>query len=76
MLRYASVVTGEAPSGSINGTNPAFTLANTPQVEPAVYLNGQCKLFGTGNDNTRSGATLTFLSAPLAGDQIMVDYEK
>lgn len=66
----------EAPTGSINGTNTAFTLTATPQNGNfvSVFLNGLLQQPGVGNDYTISGTTITFTSAPIAGDVILVQY--
>lgn len=60
---------GETPSGSINGSNTAFTLAATPS-GVMVVVNGI--LQAEGLDYTRSGNTITFLTAPSTGDWIRV----
>lgn len=76
-LLSANFVTRETPSGSVNGSNTTFTLANTPTAATEeVYLNGLLQDVGAGNDYTVSGATLTFLDAPLTGDKIRVNYRK
>lgn len=75
-LKYGNHVTNETPSGTIDGTNTAFTLANTPQGSPSLYLNGQILEPGSGNDYTISGAAITMLYAPLAGDKLRAYYFK
>jgi len=68
----------ETPSGTVNGTNATFTLANTPIAGTVkVFLNGVRMEPGAGNDFTRSGDTLTMLttSIPVSGDKLRVDYE-
>lgn len=76
-LTASNFVTKEVPSGSINGSNVTFTLANTPTAGTEhVYLNGVLQESGSGNDYTISGATITYLSAPLTGDKIRVTYMK
>jgi Avian adenovirus fibre, N-terminal len=73
----ANIITRETPSGSINGSNTTFTLANTPiSGSEHVYLNGILQEPGAGNDYTISGATITYLSAPLTGDRLRVSYRK
>lgn len=73
----ASVVIRETPSGSINGANTAFTLANTPVTgTEEVYLNGILQEPGAGNDYQISGAALTYNTAPLTNDRIRVSYLK
>jgi hypothetical protein len=67
--------TRETPTGSINGSNTTFTLANTPlSGTEEVFLNGILQDAGAGNDYTISSATITMLSAPLSGDKIRVTY--
>ncbi len=76
-LTINNFVFNEVPSGTINGTNPTFTLANTPVAGTlSLYANGVRQLVGTGNDYTISGNTITFLSGaiPVTGDQILADY--
>lgn len=67
--------TNEVPSGLINGSNKVFTLANTPTPgSEEVYLNGLLQHAGAGNDYTISGDTITFATAPLTGDVVLVSY--
>lgn len=74
-LEDDAVVTREVPSGSVNGSNTTFTLANTPVAgSEQVYLNGLLQDPGQGNSYTISGAVITFLSAPISGDEIHVTY--
>lgn len=73
----SNFVDKEVPSGSINGSNAAFTLANTPTSGTEhVYLNGILQESGSGNDYTISGANITMLTAPLTGEKIVVSYRK
>lgn len=68
-------VYSEVPSGTINGSNVTFTLANTPTAGSVLlYKNGQRQLAGGGADYTISGATITYNAAPLTGDQLLSDY--
>lgn len=70
-----SFATRETPSGSVNGSNTSFTLANTPTAgSEHVYLNGILQEPGAGNDYTISGGTITYLTAPVTGDKIRVSY--
>jgi hypothetical protein len=76
-LAPANFVDRETPSGSVNGSNTAFTLANTPvSGSEHVYLNGLLQEPGAGNDYTISGSTITYLTAPQTGDKIRVSYRK
>ncbi len=69
-------VTREVPSGTINGSNTVFTLANTPILgSECVFLNGLLQQSG-GADYTISGATITFVVAPEMGSIILVNYQK
>lgn len=68
-------VVRETPSGSVNGSNTSFTLANTPASGmEEVYLNGILQEPGAGNDYTISTNTITYLTAPLTGDRLRVSY--
>lgn len=61
---------GETPSGTINGSNTAFTLSYTPSNPNGVIvvLNGVVQYNGT--DYTISGTTITFTTAPVSGSTI------
>lgn len=73
----SNFVTRETPSGSINGSNVTFTLANTPVAgSEEIYLNGLLQEPGAGNDYTISGSTITYLTAPLTGDKLRASYRK
>lgn len=70
-------VTSEVPSGTINGTNPTFTLANTPTSGSLqLYVDGVRMNPGGSNDYTISGGTITFQTGaiPQTGDVILADY--
>ena len=76
-LSNSNFVVRETPSGSINGSNTAFTLANTPvSGTEELFLNGQLLEPGAGNDYTISGANITMLTAPLTGEVLRVNYRK
>lgn len=61
--------TRETPSGTINGSNVTFTLANTPKAgSEEGHLGGILLNAGGGNDYTISGATITMATAPLTTD--------
>jgi hypothetical protein len=73
----ADFVTRETPTGTINGVNTTFTLANTPIVNTEqVFLNGLLLEPGAGNDYTISGATITMLIVPATGDRLKANYQK
>jgi hypothetical protein len=72
-----SYADGEVPSGTINGSNPTFTLAHTPTIGSVqLFKNGLRQRSGSGNDYTISTATITFESAsiPQTGDILLADY--
>lgn len=76
-LLSANFVDDETPSGTVNGSNVTFTLANTPTAGTVkVFLNGLRQKVGAGNDYTISGAVITYLAAPLTGDVVTSDYMK
>lgn len=74
-LTSGNFVFRETPSGTINGSNTAFTLANTPTAgTETIYLNGLEQNVTT--DYTISGSTITYLVAPISGDILRVSYLK
>jgi len=76
-LSNTNFVDKEIPSGSINGSNTTFVLANTPvSGSEHIYLNGLLQELGGGNDYTISGGNITFVVAPLTGEKIRVSYRK
>lgn len=79
-LTPTNFVFSEVPTGTVNGSNAAFTIANTPTAGTVqVYVNGVRQKVGTGNDYTITGTTITFeagTAIPVTGDVIQVDYLK
>jgi hypothetical protein len=76
-LAVTNFVIEETPSGSVNGSNTTFTLANTPTTGTLqVYLNGLRQKSGAGNDYTLSTNVISFTTAPIAGDVIIATYMK
>lgn len=75
-LTSSNFVSNETPSGSVNGSNTTFTLANTPTAgSEDVWIEG-VHLTGGGNDYSISGPTITMIVAPLTGEKIRVSYRK
>jgi hypothetical protein len=75
-FKSAWAVIRETPSGTVNGSNVTFTLANAPvSGTEQVYLNGLLQDAGS-NDYSISTVTITFVTAPLSGDKILVSYYK
>lgn len=67
--------TRETPSGTINGSNTSFSLANTPMSGTEdLYLNGVLQDAGASNDYTISGGTITMNTAPVSGDKLRCSY--
>lgn len=68
----------EVPSGTINGSNVTFTLANTPPANSTVtlFLDGMIEFQGGGLDYTISGATITMVTAPATGQTLYAFYSK
>jgi len=66
----------ETPSGTINGSNTAFTLALTPHENEAVelYLDGLYLIEGT--DYTLSGTSITMTPAPALGQSLKAQYTR
>ena len=66
----------ETPSGTVNGSNTDFTLANTPvSGSEQVYRDGQL-MKGGGDDYSISGTTITFTTAPTTGSVLLVTYKQ
>lgn len=62
-LTTANFIYNETPSGTINGTNVTFNLANTPTSGTVeLYKNGV--LLAITIDYTISGSTITYIIAP------------
>jgi hypothetical protein len=66
-------VTGEVPSGAINGVNVTYTLANTP-VAGSLALFQEGARLTNGVDYTISAITITFVTAPKPNDLLLADY--
>lgn len=75
----SNYIVRETPTGTKNGSNTDFTLANTPvSGKEMVFVNGLLMNAGAGNDYTISGAVITFLTGaiPISTDTILVTYWK
>lgn len=73
-----TLVSGEVPTGTINGTNKAFTLANTP-IKGAITLayaptDNPSQLLQYGVDFTVSGSSVTINTPPLTGSSLYAIY--
>ena len=69
-------ISNETPSGTINGTNKTFTLANTPNPATSLklFLNGMFVTAG-GEDYTLTGDSIVFINAPLTGSVMRAFYK-
>jgi hypothetical protein len=75
--KQANIVIRETPGGTINGTNPTFTLAAVPVANTEqIFLNGILQEPGAGNDYTISGQTITMLNIPQTNDRLRACYLK
>jgi hypothetical protein len=72
----ATFVDDETPSGTINGTNATFTLANGPNPAASlqVNLNGQVQTLTA--DYTLTGSTITMLRIPQTGASLKASYRR
>jgi hypothetical protein len=70
----SKTVCGETPIGAINGTNLNYASANpySPGLL-SVYLNG-LRLRRSADYNETGSQSFQFLSAPLPGDSLSIDY--
>lgn len=76
-LQNSNFVDKEIPTGAINGTNTAYTLAFTPVLgSEHLYVNGVLQESGSGNDYTISGANITMLSALGTGEKLRCSYRR
>jgi hypothetical protein len=66
----------EQPSGNVNSSNTAFTIAHTPTASATVFLfiDGQLQTQGSGKDYTISGQNITMGTAPSTGQLLWVGY--
>lgn len=69
----------ETPSGSCNGSNNAFTLANSPSPSASLILiqrfsGGGSAVLLQGTDYTLAGANITTMNAPASGDSLAAFY--
>lgn len=69
-------VDGELPTGTMDGVNTGFTLANAPSPASSLYLHRNGLLLEAGTDYTLTGSSIQFLSAatPQPGDSVLASY--
>lgn len=75
-LPVATQMQNELPSGTVNGSNVTFTLANTPVTTASVslFLNGILLIPTT--DYSISTATITMTTAPALGQTLRAVYSR
>lgn len=67
-------VTGEAPSGVIDGANTTFALSASPAPPFSLMLFRNGVLLRQGTDYTLSGSTITLIAAPIVTDWLFAYY--
>lgn len=75
-LTAAKFIFNETPTGTVDGTNTVFTLAQAPVTgKVMVFVNGVLQK-GASNDYSIAGSTITFLSGsiPATGDFVTTTY--
>lgn len=72
----ALFVDAEAPAGTMDGSNTAFTLANVPALPSDVYLYRNGLLLANGVDYTMNGKAITFANGavPQPADELLAYY--
>jgi hypothetical protein len=72
----AIFVDAEAPAGTMDGSNTAFTLANVPALPGDVFLYRNGLLLANGVDYAMAGKAITFLSGavPQSTDELLAYY--
>ena len=65
----------ENESANCDGSTTAFTLSSLPlEMSVQVYLNGLLQESGSGKDYLWDTTTITFATAPISGDILIVHY--
>lgn len=66
-------VSGEVPSGPVDGSNKSFVLSHVPNTNTIkLFLNGVRQKETL--DFNIIGDTITFVGAPVSGDLLLSDY--
>lgn len=74
-LNNASIIKNEVPTGSVNGSNTAFTVASAGKVTGSLELfkNG-IRMKGGGADYTETATGFTMVTAPVTGTVLLCGY--
>jgi len=67
-------VEDEIPTGTIDGSNMSFTLANTPNPASSLEVRKNGLIMILTEEYSLSGDTLTLVVAPRIGMNLRVDY--
>lgn len=70
----AIFVDEETPTGTINGSNKVFSTAVAPSPGSSTYVFLDGQLMTPTVDYSLSGGTITFVTAPIVGQVILVSY--
>lgn len=75
-LMSSAGIVKAVPSGTINGSNVTFTIADTPtDLDTAqVFVNGVIQTLTS--EYTISGTTITMVNAPVVGQSLYIVYSK
>lgn len=66
----------EVPAGTVDGTNAAFTLSQTPVNSQAVQLSSNGLVLILGTDYTLAGVNITMTPAPAVASKLNAQYLK
>jgi hypothetical protein len=71
-------VWNEVPSGSVNGSNASFSLANIPAPQTALmfFVNGVLQLQGPTADFTLTGSLINLTYPPRVNSNLLASYPK
>lgn len=69
-------IDSETPTGSVNGTNVVFAIANVPSPASSLKVMRNGIRLRLGGDYTFTGQTITLGTAPQSGDVLLVDYRQ
>jgi hypothetical protein len=64
----------ETPSGTVNGSNTSFSLAQLPLENDSVELYQDGLKLTYTTDYTISGTTITMVTAPVVGQTLRANY--
>lgn len=75
-LNTAGIVTGETPSGAVDGSNATFTTESNFVPESVELFCGGVRLSVLSDFNTSGNQTITFYVSPKTADLVRVNYQK